>query len=323
MMCIHLILKNYRLAPFAMSSRLCHHDPLGVGKSQSLSEHQKKVMARGLPKKQSLGGVRNVILVASGKGGVGKSTTAVNLALALKQHLGSEDVGLLDMDIFGPSIPIMMNLHNTKPALDKDKRMVPLLNYGIHCMSVGLMVPADGAMIWRGPMVMSAVQQLLLRTAWPSLHTLLLDLPPGTGDVALSVAQLVQVTGAVLVSTPQDVALADVKRGAQMMQKVGVPVLGVVQNMSLHRCSSCGHIEHIFGRDGAARVAQQLGVPVLGDVPIALDIREAGDTGCPIAVTRPQSQEAECYRSIVSALLRRLVDLPPTTSTPAGNGTVD
>ncbi|KAA0188350.1 hypothetical protein HAZT_HAZT002822 [Hyalella azteca] len=227
-----------------------------------LTEHQKKVMSRGLPKKQKLRGVQNVVLVASGKGGVGKSTTAVNLAISLKQQLGHEGIGLLDMDIFGPSLPIMMNLHNIKPALNKDNHMLPLVNYGVHCMSVGLMVPADAAVVWRGPMVMSAVQQLLLRTAWPPLHTLLLDLPPGTGDVALSVAQLVHVAGAVLVSTPQDVALADVRRGAQMMHKVGVKVLGVVQNMSLHRCSACGHTEHIFGSGGAARVAQELGGPM-------------------------------------------------------------
>uniref|UniRef100_A0A2P2HYH0 Iron-sulfur protein NUBPL-like n=2 Tax=Hirondellea gigas TaxID=1518452 RepID=A0A2P2HYH0_9CRUS len=276
-------------------------------KSKDLSEHQKKVMAKGLPKKQHLPLVQNIVLVASGKGGVGKSTTAVNLAVALKQELGEQGVGLLDMDIFGPSVPIMMNLQGHKPYLDKDNKMIPLVNHGIHCMSVGFLIPGEAAaMVWRGPMVMSAVQRLILTTAWPELHTLVLDLPPGTGDVALSTVQLLHVTGAVLVSTPQDVALADVRRGATMLEKVSVPILGVVQNMSVHRCSNCGHEEHIFGRDGAVDVAAKLGVPVLGEVPLDLAIREAADAGAPITVTQPTSAQAECYRRIAVKLLDRM-----------------
>lgn len=173
-------------------------------------------------------------------------------------------------------------------------------------MSVGFLVGREGAVVWRGPMVMSGVQQLLLNTAWPPLHTLLLDLPPGTGDVALSIAQLVHVTGAVLVTTPQDVALSDVIRGADMFKKVSVPVLGVVQNMSVHQCSKCGHTEHIFGKDGASRMAVKLGVPVLGDVAIALSIREAGDSGRPVSVSGADDVQAECYRQIARKLLERI-----------------
>ncbi|MCL4136374.1 UNVERIFIED_CONTAM: hypothetical protein GTU68_056030 [Idotea baltica] len=251
-------------------------------------------MAKSLPKKQKIPGVQNIVVVASGKGGVGKSTTSVNLALALANIDSSGSVGLLDLDVFGPSIPRMMNL-NGKPEMDKDDNFLPLMNYGIKCMSMGFLVEEKDAIVWRGPMVMSAVQRLLLRTAWGRLEYLVLDMPPGTGDTQLSISQLVQVDGAVIVSTPQDIALLDARRGVEMFEKVGIPVLGLVQNMSVYECPKCGHKEHIFGRDGGTKMAEEIGVDVLADVPLDLGIRVGSDEGCPVTVGSPQNPQMEVY----------------------------
>ncbi|KAK7082417.1 hypothetical protein SK128_004944 [Halocaridina rubra] len=290
-----------QLRPFSS-----HADPLGIQSSKSkLSEHQRELMKKGLPKRSHIPGVENVIVVASGKGGVGKSTTAVNLALALSEMASPNSVGLLDMDVFGPSIPRMMNLTGA-PELDKNDNMIPLSNYGIRCMSMGFLVEEKSAIVWRGPMVMSAVQRLLLRTAWGKLSYLVLDMPPGTGDTQLSISQLISVTGAVIVSTPQDIALLDARRGAEMFRKVQTPVLGIVQNMSIFSCSKCGHQEHIFGQDGVRALAKELGVEVLGDVPLDIRIRQGADDGQPLLVAHPDSIQCSSYRSIAKRLIENI-----------------
>ncbi|KAG0711023.1 Iron-sulfur protein NUBPL [Chionoecetes opilio] len=246
--------------------------------------------------------VENIVVVASGKGGVGKSTTAVNLAVALGEvdHCA---VGLLDMDVFGPSVPRMMNL-SAAPELDQNQKMVPLSNYGIQCMSIGFLVEEKAAVVWRGPMVMSAVQRLLLNTAWPPLKYLVLDMPPGTGDTQLSISQLIEVTGSIIVSTPQDIALLDARRGAEMFRKVHIPVLGLIENMNVFRCPNCGHEEHIFGRQGVHRMAEELGVEVLGEVPLSLCIREGADCGKPIVVSQPDSPQVSLLPDYLFLTLR-------------------
>ncbi|KAK3878648.1 hypothetical protein Pcinc_016727 [Petrolisthes cinctipes] len=282
-----------------------HNDALGIHSSkQKLTDHQKELMRRGLPKRTQIPNVEYTIVVASGKGGVGKSTTAVNLALALAE-MDDGGVGLLDMDVFGPSLPRMMNL-SAKPHLDKNDKMLPLSNYGIQCMSMGFLVAENSAMVWRGPMVMSAVQQLLLRTAWSPLKYLVMDMPPGTGDTHLSISQLIHVTGAVLVSTPQDIALLDARRGAEMFSKVNIPVLGLVENMSVFCCPKCGHQEHIFGREGVHRMAEELGVEVLGDVPLSLQVREGADSGRPVVVSSPSSPQATSYLNIAAKVIKKI-----------------
>ncbi|XP_071515546.1 iron-sulfur cluster transfer protein NUBPL [Panulirus ornatus] len=283
-----------------------HKDPFGIQSQKGkLTDHQKELMKRGLPKRLDIPNVENIIVVASGKGGVGKSTTAVNLALALLEVDGKGGVGLLDMDVFGPSIPRMMNL-SASPELDKNDNMIPLSNYGIKCMSIGFLVEEKAAIVWRGPMVMSAIQRLLLRTAWGNLKYLVLDLPPGTGDTQLSISQLVTVTGAVIVSTPQDIALLDARRGAEMFHKVHTPVLGLVQNMSAFHCPACGHQEHIFGKDGVQEMAQEIGVDVLGDVPLNTQIRRGADTGQPIIISHPDSPQATSYRTIAARVVQNI-----------------
>ena len=227
-----------------------------------------------------LPGVRAVVAVASGKGGVGKSTVAVNLAVALaRQGLA---VGLMDSDIYGPSLPRMMGISG-KPALDRDKTLLPMRQWGVACMSIGFLISEETAMIWRGPMVMSAVQQLVGDVAWGALDVLLIDMPPGTGDAQLTLSQRVPLTGAVIVSTPQDIALLDARRGISMFRKVEVPVLGLVENMSVFVCPHCGEGTHIFGAGGARAEAEKLGAPFLGEVPLALELRERCDAGEPAA----------------------------------------
>lgn len=283
-----------------------HTNPFGVqSQKNKLSDHQKELMKRGLPKRSGIPNVKNVIVVASGKGGVGKSTTAVNLAVALSEMESQNKVGLLDLDVFGPSIPRMMNLSGS-PELDKNDDMIPLTNFGIKCMSMGFLVEEKAAIVWRGPMVMSAVQRLLLRTAWGELSYLVVDMPPGTGDTQLSITQLVVINGAVIVSTPQDIALLDARRGAEMFRKVQTPVLGIVQNMSIFTCPNCGHQEHIFGQDGVKTMAQELGVDVLGDVPLDLKIRQGADVGQPLLVSNPDSIQAESYRSIAKKIIENI-----------------
>ncbi|XP_036061979.1 iron-sulfur protein NUBPL isoform X3 [Onychomys torridus] len=266
-------------------------------------------MSRGLPKQKPIEGVRDVIVVASGKGGVGKSTTAVNLALALASNDSSKAVGLLDVDVYGPSIPKMMNLKGN-PELSPNNLMRPLLNYGIACMSMGFLVEETAPLVWRGLMVMSAIEKLLRQVDWGQLDYLVVDMPPGTGDVQLSVSQNIPISGAVIVSTPQDIALMDARKGAEMFRKVHVPVLGLVQNMSVFQCPKCKHKTHIFGADGARKLAQTLDLDVLGDVPLHLSIREASDMGQPVVFSQPESEEARAYLHIASEVVRRLQPPP-------------
>jgi ATP-binding protein involved in chromosome partitioning len=239
--------------------------------------------------------VKNIIAVASGKGGVGKSTTTANLALALAAEGAS--VGILDADIYGPSQPMMMGLDG-RPESRDGKNMEPLENHGVQVISIGFLVDADQAMIWRGPMATQALEQLLRQTNWRELDYLLVDMPPGTGDIALTLTQRVPLTGAIVVTTPQDIALLDVKRGVEMFRKVGVPILGIVENMALYTCPNCGHSEHVFGADGGARIAATYGVDLLGSLPLALTIREQSDGGRPTVVSDPGGPIAEQYRSI-------------------------
>ncbi|KAF7202285.1 transcript variant X2 [Nothobranchius furzeri] len=276
--------------------------------SKAQQERQKQQMARGLPKQKPIAGVKQVIVVASGKGGVGKSTTAVNLALALMANDQSKSAGLLDVDVYGPSVPRLMNLKGN-PELSDDNRMVPLTNYGVPCMSMGFLVEDASPIVWRGLMVMSAVERLLRQVDWGSLDYLVVDMPPGTGDVQLSVTQNIPIAGAVIVSTPQDIALLDAHRGAEMFKKVNVPVLGLVQNMSVFQCPNCQHQTHIFGSDGARQLADTLGISFLGDIPLHLNIREMSDKGQPVVVSCPDSAEAAAYRKLASAVTQRLQEV--------------
>ena len=244
---------------------------------------------------QLLPKVKNIIAVASGKGGVGKSTTAVNLALALAAEGAS--VGILDADIYGPSQPMMMGIEGRPESID-GQTMEPLENYGVQVISIGFLVDAEQAMIWRGPMATQALEQLLRQTRWRDLDYLLIDMPPGTGDIALTLSQRVPLTGAVIVTTPQDIALLDVKRGVEMFKKVGVPILGIVENMAVYCCPNCGHKEHIFGADGGRRMAAQYEVDYLGGLPLTTTIREQADSGRPTVVADPESEIAATYRQI-------------------------
>jgi ATP-binding protein involved in chromosome partitioning len=241
--------------------------------------------------------------VASGKGGVGKSTTAVNLALALAAEGAS--VGILDADIYGPSQPRMLGVSG-KPDTPDGKTIEPKRNWGLQMMSIGLLIDEETPMIWRGPMVTQALQQLLNETRWEALDYLVIDLPPGTGDIQLTLCQRVPVAGAVIVTTPQDIALLDAKKGLKMFEKVEVPVLGIVENMALHCCSQCGHIEHIFGEGGGARMAAQYGVPLLGSLPLDIRIREEVDNGRPTVAVDPEGDIAQRYRAIARNAAARL-----------------
>ncbi|XP_064421042.1 iron-sulfur protein NUBPL [Latimeria chalumnae] len=276
----------------------------------SVEERRKQIMARGLPKQKMIPGVKQVIVVASGKGGVGKSTTAVNLALGLAANDLTKAVGLLDADIYGPSIPRMMNL-NGNPELTDKNLMRPLVNFGISCMSIGFLVEETAPVVWRGLMVMSAIEKLLRQVDWGKLDYLVIDMPPGTGDVQLSISQNIPVSGAVIVSTPQDIALLDARRGAEMFRKVGVPVLGLVQNMSVFQCPKCKHETHIFGADGAKELAKSLGLDLLVDIPLHISIRETSDKGQPIVVSEPESLEAKVYLRLAAEIVKRLSS-PPT-----------
>ncbi|MAM71288.1 MAG: iron-sulfur cluster carrier protein ApbC [Gammaproteobacteria bacterium] len=263
----------------------------------------------------NLSGIKNIIVVASGKGGVGKSTTAVNLALALKETGAA--VGLYDADIYGPSIPTMLGLpEGTRPEIVDERTMKPVEAHGIKCHSVGFLVDTNQAMAWRGPMVVGAFNQILNDTQWGELDYLVVDMPPGTGDIQLSLAQSVAVTGSVIVTTPQDIALLDAKRGIEMFGKVGVPILGVVENMGQHICSECGHMEHIFGEGGAERLAQDYGVNVLASLPLDRAIREHSDEGKPIVIAEPESKAAGLYRHIAAQVVSTVQDLNSSLSTP-------
>ena len=244
---------------------------------------------------QLLPGVKNIVAVASGKGGVGKSTTAVNLALALAAEGAS--VGLLDADIYGPSIPMMMGISG-KPASADGKTMEPMENHGVQLMSIGFLVAQDEAMIWRGPMATQALEQLLRQTHWKELDYLIVDMPPGTGDIQLTLSQRVPMTGAIIVTTPQDIALLDAKKGIKMFQKVGVPILGIVENMAVHVCSNCGQVEHIFGADGGKRMAAEYGMDYLGALPLDIKIRLQADSGQPMVVADPDGELASIYKAV-------------------------
>jgi ATP-binding protein involved in chromosome partitioning len=240
-------------------------------------------------------GVKNIVAVASGKGGVGKSTTAVNLALALAAE--GATVGVLDADIYGPSQPMMLGLAG-RPQSKDGKTLEPLEAYGVQAMSIGFLIDTDTPMVWRGPMVTQALEQLLKDTNWRDVDYLIVDMPPGTGDIQLTLAQKVPVTGVVIVTTPQDIALIDARKGLKMFEKVGVPIVGIVENMAVHVCSNCGHAEHIFGEGGAARMCRDYNVPFLGSLPLDIRIREQADSGRPSVIADPDGAVADAYKSI-------------------------
>ena len=245
-------------------------------------------------------GVDRIIAIASGKGGVGKSTVSANLACALAAE--GKRVGLLDADVYGPSQPRMLGVSG-RPSSPDGKTILPMRNHGVTMMSIGLMTNEGQAVVWRGPMLMGALQQMLMQVQWGALDILLVDLPPGTGDVQLTLAQKAKLDGAIIVSTPQDVALLDARKGIDMFKQLNTPILGMIENMSTHICSNCGHEEHIFGHGGVAAEAEKLGVPLLAEIPLDLQIRLASDGGAPIVVTKPTSPQAEAFRKVARAIM--------------------
>ncbi len=251
--------------------------------------------------------VRNVIAVGSGKGGVGKSTTAVNLAVALAR-LGAR-VGLLDADIYGPSVPAMLGLSG-RPESPDNKSIEPMRAFGVETMSIGYLIEDETPMIWRGPMATSAMTQFFNDTLWDDLDYLLIDLPPGTGDIQLTLTQKIPLAGAVIVTTPQDIATLDAKKALKMFEKVEVPVLGIVENMAVHTCSNCGQVEHLFGEGGGERMAAQYGVPLLGSLPLEIGIREQGDAGTPITAAAPESSAAQAYLRAAERLIEEVAKRP-------------
>ena len=282
---------------FSVTAVLTAHRPGGQAASPGPQAAAAPPRQAGGPGAQAsmVPGVRSIVAVASGKGGVGKSTTATNLALGLAT-LGLR-VGMLDADIYGPSQPRMMGISG-RPSSPDGKTLTPMENYGVKCMSMGFLVAEDTPMIWRGPMVQSALQQMLRDVDWGELDILVVDMPPGTGDAQLTMAQQVPLSGAVIVSTPQDIALIDAKKGLNMFRKVDVPVLGIVENMSTFHCPNCGHESHIFGHGGARREADKLGMEFLGEIPLHLEIRETSDSGRPVVVSKPEGAHAQAYLAI-------------------------
>ncbi len=278
----------------------------GAGAANVSANVSMKIVAhtvqRGL---KVLPNVKNIIAVSSGKGGVGKSTVAANLALALAAE--GARVGMLDADIYGPSQPMMLGISGQPETADGNS-LEPMNGHGLQVISIGFLVDAEQPMIWRGPMVTQALQQLLMQTAWKDVDYLVVDMPPGTGDIALTLAQQVPVTGAVIVTTPQDIALIDARKGFKMFEKVGVPILGLVENMAVHVCSKCGHTEHIFGSGGAERMAAQYGVDVIGSLPLDIRIREQADSGKPTVVAEPDSDVAEAYKAIARKVAIKIAE---------------
>jgi ATP-binding protein involved in chromosome partitioning len=252
-----------------------------------------------------MGNVKNIIAVASGKGGVGKSTTAVNLALALAAE-GAE-VGILDADIYGPSQPMMLGISG-RPESDDGKTMDPMDNYGIQSMSIGYLIDEDNPMVWRGPMATQALEQLINQTNWRALDYLIIDMPPGTGDIQLTLSQRVPMTGAVIVTTPQDIALLDAKKGLKMFEKVGVPILGIVENMAVHICSKCGNAEHIFGEGGGQKMCEQYDTEYLGALPLDINIRMQADSGKPTVVSDPEGSAAQMYKAIARKVAIKIAE---------------
>ena len=250
---------------------------------------------------QKIPGVDRIIAVASGKGGVGKSTVSANLAVALAAE--GRKVGLLDADVYGPSQPRMLGISG-RPSSPDGTTILPLRNHGVTLMSIGLMTREDEAVVWRGPMLMGALQQMMTQVQWGKLDVLIVDLPPGTGDVQMTLAQKAEVTGAIIVSTPQDVALIDARKALDMFDKLGTPILGMIENMSTHICSECGHEEHVFGHGGVASEAAKLNTPLLGEIPLHIDIRLASDGGAPIVVSKPNSPHAQAFRTIARKMIK-------------------
>ncbi len=249
---------------------------------------------------QKIPGVNHIIAIASGKGGVGKSTVSANIACALAAQ--GRRVGMLDADVYGPSQPRMLGISG-RPASPDGKTILPMRNHGVTMMSIGLMTNEDQAVVWRGPMLMGALQQMMMQVQWGALDVLIVDLPPGTGDVQMTLSQKAHVDGAIIVSTPQDVALLDARKGIDMFNQLKVPILGMIENMSTHVCSNCGHEEHVFGHGGVAAEAAKLGVPLLAEVPLDLQIRLAADGGAPIAVSQPDSAQARAFHDIARSLV--------------------
>jgi ATP-binding protein involved in chromosome partitioning len=278
-----------------------------AGAAEATANVTWKVVAHSVQKGVKLiPGVKNIIAVASGKGGVGKSTTAVNLALGLAAE--GARVGMLDADIYGPSQPTMLGITGRPESAD-GQNLEPMLGHGLQAMSIGFLIDVETPMVWRGPMVTQALEQLLNQTNWKDLDYLVVDLPPGTGDIQLTLAQRVPVTGAVIVTTPQDIALIDARKGLKMFEKVGVPILGIVENMSIHICSKCGNEERIFGEGGGERMCKDYGVEFLGGLPLDIQIREDADTGKPSVVADPNSRVAEIYRQIARRVAVKVGDL--------------
>ena len=282
-------LPSLRRALIAAAKAVPGVDNVSVNMGTKIVAH---AVQRGV---QLMPNVKNIIAVASGKGGVGKSTTAVNLALALAAE--GARVGVLDADIYGPSQPMMLGI-SRRPESEDGKTMEPLENYGVQVMSIGFLVDQDEAMIWRGPMATQALEQLLRQTNWKDLDYLIIDMPPGTGDIQLTLSQRVPMTGAVIVTTPQDIALLDAKKGIKMFEKVGVPILGIVENMAVHVCSNCGHVEHIFGADGGKKMAADYGMDYLGALPLDMHIRLQADSGKPSVVADPDGEVAQIYKKV-------------------------
>ena len=276
----------------------CGLDDVAIDLSTKITAHGVQRNLKPLPN------VRNIIAIASGKGGVGKSTTAVNLALALDREGAS--VGILDADIYGPSIPLMLGVPNKRPSSEDGQSMIPLRAHGLQVMSIGFLIDPDQPMVWRGPMVTQALNQMLQQTQWEDLDYLIVDMPPGTGDIQLTLSQQVPVSGAVIVTTPQDIALLDARKGLQMFRKVNVPVLGVVENMSTHLCTNCGYEEPLFGSGGGARMAAEYDVELLGQLPLDLRIREQTDGGRPSVVAEPEEAPAEAYLKTARKMAARL-----------------
>ncbi|XP_046404495.1 iron-sulfur protein NUBPL [Ischnura elegans] len=269
-------------------------------------KRQKEMMSRGLPKRKPLPGVKHIILVASGKGGVGKSTAAVNIAVALKKLYPSKEVGLLDADVFGPSIPLMMNLHEN-PLVNENNLMIPLVNFGVKCMSMGFLVGDKGAVVWRGLMVMNAVEKLLRGSAWAPLDVLLVDTPPGTGDTHLSLAQLAPISGAVLVTTPRKAALQVTQRGASMFEKLDIPLVGLVNNMAWASCSSCNSKMNIFGgNEGVKQLASDIGTQIIGEIPIDGAAAELTEGGRPVVVSQPENIQALGFNAVAEKIVEFL-----------------
>lgn len=293
-----------QLAPIeaAVRTSLAKLEGIGAVAVNVYSKVVAHAVQRGVP---LLPNVRNIIAVASGKGGVGKSTTAVNLALALVAE--GAKVGLLDADIYGPSQPMMLGIPGAPESKD-GKSMEPMERHGLQVASIGFMIDPDQPMVWRGPMVTQALQQLLQQTNWRDLDYLVVDMPPGTGDIQLTLSQKVPVTGAVIVTTPQDIALLDARKGLKMFEKVDIPILGIVENMSTHTCSNCGHIEPIFGAGGAEKMGADFNVELLGQLPLAMSIREQTDSGVPSVVAEPDGAVAQVYKKIARRVAVKIAE---------------